>query len=103
MITKQPDPSLSVTTDQLLKRAVVNNALYMAGQEMASIKELDYDFYHTHVSKFIIYFSPEDYWAPKQHYEDMKSRFPNGNNQSADLSTSFHAIDCFNTLLTFHS
>lgn len=50
----------------------------MAGQEMASIKELDYDFYHTHVKKFIIYFSPEDNWAPKQHYEDMKSRFPNG-------------------------
>lgn len=78
-ITKQPDPSLSVTSDQLLQRNVVNNALYMAGQEMASIKELDDDFYHAHVEKFIIYFSPQDSWAPKHHFDDMKSRFPNGN------------------------
>lgn len=80
-ITKQPDPSLSVTSDQLLQRNVVNNALYMAGQEMASIKELDDDFYHAHVEKFIIYFSPQDSWAPKHHYDDMKSRFPNGNSR----------------------
>ncbi|KAI8576325.1 hypothetical protein K450DRAFT_257222 [Umbelopsis ramanniana AG] len=78
-ITKQPDPSLSVTSDQLLQRNVVNNALFMAGQEMASIKELDYDFYHAHVKKFIIYFSPKDSWAPQDHYDDMKSRFPNAN------------------------
>ncbi|KAJ2960154.1 hypothetical protein NQZ79_g4536 [Umbelopsis isabellina] len=78
-ITKQPDPSLSVTADQLLNRTVVNNALYMAGQEMATIQALDYDFYNAHVDKFIIYFSPGDNWAPKHHYEDMKNSFPHGN------------------------
>jgi hypothetical protein len=56
----------------------------MAGQEMASIKELDYDFYQAHVQKFIIYFSPQDSWAPKHHYDDMKRRFPNGNYNSQD-------------------
>lgn len=77
-ITRQPDPSLSVTADQLLNRTVVNNALYMAGQEMATIQALDYDFYNAHVDKFIIYFSPGDNWAPKNHYDDMKNRFPHG-------------------------
>ncbi|KAG0174187.1 hypothetical protein DFQ29_007575 [Apophysomyces sp. BC1021] len=49
----------------------------MASQEMETIKELDYDFYNAHVDKFIIYYSENDEWAPLDHYNHMKEKFPN--------------------------
>lgn len=52
----------------------------MAQQEMEQIKELDHDFYQTHVDKFIMYYSRVDEWAPLDHYEFMTEKFPNGKN-----------------------
>lgn len=58
--------------------SVVKNVLHMARQEMELIKELDDDFYATHVEKFIMYYSRNDQWAPLDHYEFMTEKFPNG-------------------------
>ncbi|KAI8366822.1 uncharacterized protein BYT42DRAFT_587990 [Radiomyces spectabilis] len=77
MVTGQEGHCLKVTAHQLLHQSVVKNAFAMANNEMASIKELDHDFYTTHVDKMIVYFSKVDKWAPLDHYEYMKEKFPN--------------------------
>ncbi|KAI8097458.1 uncharacterized protein BX664DRAFT_326428 [Halteromyces radiatus] len=78
LITGQKNQSLKVTAHGLLHRSVVQNALYMAKQEMEIIKELDEDFYSTHVDRFIMYYSRNDEWAPLDHYEYMTEKFPSG-------------------------
>lgn len=54
-ITKQPAPLHFVTSYQPPQRNVVNNALHMAVQEIASITQPEDDFDHTHVEEFNIY------------------------------------------------
>ncbi|CAO3651359.1 unnamed protein product [Cunninghamella echinulata] len=79
IITGQQGHCLKVTSHDLLNRSVINNVLFMARQEMEQIKELDHDFYQTHVDKFIMYYSRVDEWAPLDHYEYMTEKFPNAN------------------------
>jgi Lipid-droplet associated hydrolase len=56
---------------------VVENSLYMAGDEVENVCELDeellyheQELYHEHLDKFILYFSEFDKWAPLEHYKD---------------------------------
>ncbi|CAO3585337.1 unnamed protein product [Absidia cylindrospora] len=77
LITGQKGSSLDVTANGLLHGSIVKNVVHMARQEMEMIKELDDDFYATHVNKFIMYFSRNDAWAPLDHYEFMSKKFPN--------------------------
>lgn len=50
----------------------------MARFEMEAVKELDHDFYTKHLDKFIMYYSANDKWAPKDHYDYMTEHFPKG-------------------------
>lgn len=51
----------------------------MARFEMESVKELDHEFYTKHLDKFILYYSENDKWAPRDHYDYMFENFPKGN------------------------
>ncbi|ORZ10739.1 hypothetical protein BCR42DRAFT_421916 [Absidia repens] len=77
LITGQKGSNLDVTAHGLLHGSIVKNVVHMARQEMEMIKELDDDFYATHVDKFIMYYSRNDSWAPLDHYEFMSKKFPN--------------------------
>ncbi|SAL99308.1 hypothetical protein [Absidia glauca] len=77
LITGQKGNGLKVTAHGLMHASVVKNVVHMARQEMELIKELDDDFYATHVDKFIMYYSRNDQWAPLDHYEFMTEKFPN--------------------------
>ncbi|CAI2164598.1 16090_t:CDS:2 [Funneliformis geosporum] len=77
-LTRQKESMIDITLSALLHGHVVENALYMADIEMKTVCELDEEFYREHIDKFIFYFSEGDKWAPLEHYEDMKNRFPEG-------------------------
>ncbi|KAI7864106.1 hypothetical protein BDF14DRAFT_1837334 [Spinellus fusiger] len=76
LATGQREPSLSVTAHQLMSGSIVGNILHMAFEEMDTIKALDHDFYDAHVDKFVMYYSKNDHWAPLEHYDYMKEKFP---------------------------
>ncbi|KAI9030027.1 hypothetical protein CLU79DRAFT_733745 [Phycomyces nitens] len=78
LVTGQKEPCLRVTAHQMMNGFVVKNILHMAIQEMETIKDLDHDFYDSHVDKFIIYYSKNDKWAPEDHFDYMKEKFPKG-------------------------
>lgn len=50
----------------------------MARCEMETIKDLDHDFYTKNLDKFILYYSANDKWAPKDHHDYMIKHFPTG-------------------------
>ncbi|RIA98579.1 hypothetical protein C1645_731627 [Glomus cerebriforme] len=77
-LTWQKESMVNITISALLHGHVVENSLYMAGNEMETVCELDEELYREHLDKFIFYFSKYDKWAPLEHYEDMKRRFPEG-------------------------
>jgi len=77
-LTWQKESMVNITLSALLHGHVVENSLYMAGNEMEMVCELDEEFYREHLDKFIFYFSESDKWAPLEHYKDMKRRFPEG-------------------------
>ncbi|POG64465.1 hypothetical protein GLOIN_2v1463016 [Rhizophagus irregularis DAOM 181602=DAOM 197198] len=77
-LTRQKESMLNITLSALLHGHVVENTLYMASSEMETVCELDEEFYRENLGKFIFYFSEGDKWAPLEHYEDMKKRFPEG-------------------------
>ncbi|KAG1445256.1 hypothetical protein G6F56_009977 [Rhizopus delemar] len=77
--TKQSGPGLEVTAHQLLHSSVLKNVITMARFEMDSVKDLDHEFYNQHLEKFIIYYSENDQWAPKDHYDYMVEHFEKGN------------------------
>lgn len=76
--TGQSGEGLQVTSHQLLHASVLKNVITMARFEMETVKDLDHDFYSTHLDKFILYYSSNDQWAPKDHYDYMKQHFPKG-------------------------
>src|ERR1043165_6067756 len=63
-LTWQKESMVNVTLSSLLHGHVVENSLYMAGDEMETVCELDEELYHEHLDKFIFYFSESDKWAP---------------------------------------
>jgi hypothetical protein len=76
LITGQSGQGLQVTAHQLLHGSVLKNVITMAHQEMETVKQLDHDFYENHLEKLIVYYSSNDKWAPKEHYDYMKKHFP---------------------------
>ncbi|CEP08271.1 hypothetical protein [Parasitella parasitica] len=76
--TGQEGEGLQVTAHQLLHNHVLKNVVTMARFEMETVKELDHDFYTEHLDKFIMYYSANDKWAPKDHYDYMTKHFPEG-------------------------
>ncbi|KAI8347209.1 hypothetical protein EDC96DRAFT_521223 [Choanephora cucurbitarum] len=79
LFTGQSGEGLQVTAHQLLHPTVLQNVLHMGKDEMETVKALDHDFYLDHLDKFIIYYSENDQWAPKDHHEYMTKHFPKGN------------------------
>jgi hypothetical protein len=77
--TGQSGEGLQVTAHQLLQSNVLKNVITMAKCEMDSVKDLDHEFYTKHMNKFIIYYSANDKWAPRDHYDYMIEHFPKGN------------------------
>ncbi|KAI8379012.1 hypothetical protein BD560DRAFT_389287 [Blakeslea trispora] len=78
LFTGQSDEGLQVTSHQLLHPTVLQNVLNMAKDEMEAVRGLDHDFYLEHLDKFIMYYSENDQWAPKDHHEYMTKHFPEG-------------------------
>lgn len=76
--TKQSGQGLEVTAHQLLHSSVLKNVITMARFEMDTVKDLDHDFYNQHLEKFIIYYSENDKWAPRDHYDYMMDHFEKG-------------------------
>ncbi|KAI8988846.1 hypothetical protein BDB01DRAFT_783347 [Pilobolus umbonatus] len=79
LLTGQSYPGLEVTSHQLMHSSVLKNVVTMARDEMNTVKALDHEFYQQHISKYIIYYSENDQWAPRDHYEYMVTHFPTGN------------------------
>lgn len=77
--TGQDGEGLQVTAHQLLHKHVLKNVITLARFEMETVKELDHDFYTQYLDKFIMYYSANDKWAPKDHYDYMTKHFPEGN------------------------
>ncbi|KAI8079511.1 uncharacterized protein B0P05DRAFT_469724 [Gilbertella persicaria] len=78
LFTGQSGEGLQVTAHQLLHSNVLKNVITMARFEMDTVKALDHDFYTEHLDKFIMYYSANDQWAPKDHYDYMLKHFPKG-------------------------
>ncbi|KAI7889701.1 uncharacterized protein EV154DRAFT_513811 [Mucor mucedo] len=76
--TGQSGDGLQVTAHQLMHSSVLKNVITMARCEMESIKDLDHDFYVDHLDKFVLYYSANDKWAPKDHHDYMIKHFPTG-------------------------
>ncbi|GAA5806883.1 hypothetical protein MFLAVUS_000231 [Mucor flavus] len=76
--TGQSGEGLQVTAHQLLHSSVLKNVITLARFEMETVKDLDHEFYSKHLDKFILYYSSNDQWAPKDHYDYMKKHFPKG-------------------------
>ncbi|KAI8074911.1 hypothetical protein BC940DRAFT_230494 [Gongronella butleri] len=88
LVTGQRNGALQVTAHGLLHGSVVQNALHLAKEEMESIGALDHDFYQVHIDKFILYYSRNDQWAPKDHHDYMAEAFPNGKKQKSTIFVS---------------
>lgn len=54
----------------------VGNVIYMALQEMLTVKELDVALVQEHLPKLKFYYGVEDYWCPQKYYREMKAKFP---------------------------
>lgn len=76
--TGQSGDGLQVTAHQLMHSSVLKNVVTMARYEMELVQGLDHDFYDAHIDKFILYYSENDKWAPKDHYDYMMHHFPKG-------------------------
>lgn len=77
--TGQSGDGLQVTAHQLMHSSVLKNVVTMAKYEMELVKGLDHEFFDAHMDKFILYYSENDKWAPKDHYDYMMHHFPKGN------------------------
>ncbi|KAF9979376.1 hypothetical protein BGZ73_000070 [Actinomortierella ambigua] len=76
LATGQDAEMAKVTAHDLLHGHIVKNCLFLAGQEMATIRELDEDLVQKHGHKFVFYYGKTDEWSPIEHYHDMRDRFP---------------------------
>ncbi len=76
--TGQSGEGLQVTSHRLMHASVLKNVVVMARYEMETVRDLDHDFYSKHMEKFILYYSANDQWAPKDHYDYMIQHFPKG-------------------------
>ncbi|ORY95012.1 hypothetical protein BCR43DRAFT_565208 [Syncephalastrum racemosum] len=74
-LTGQSPFAAGVTANAFLQGQTIRNVINMAQHEMESVRELDFDFYHAHVDKFVLYYSRSDQWT-QDHYEFMKKKFP---------------------------
>lgn len=75
-LTGQEKDMAKVTSQELLHSSVVRNCLFLASQEMESIKDMDEALIEEHASKFIFYYGKTDEWSPIENYYEMQDLFP---------------------------
>ncbi|KAF9372402.1 hypothetical protein CPB97_001281 [Podila verticillata] len=76
LATGQDAEMAAVTSQELLHGHVVRNCLFLAGQEMEQIAEMDTVLIEEHASKFVFYYGKTDEWSPIENYYEMQERFP---------------------------
>ncbi|KAF9403733.1 hypothetical protein BGX21_011134 [Mortierella sp. AD011] len=65
-----------ITSQKLLHSSVVKNCLFLANQEMETIKVMDRELIEEHASKFVFYYGKTDEWSPIENYYEMRDEFP---------------------------
>ncbi|XP_026551135.1 lipid droplet-associated hydrolase isoform X2 [Pseudonaja textilis] len=75
---KWNDQTLVTTITNLLNMDCIANIMYLASQEMRSVKERDNSTIKQHLNKLIFYYGTTDSWCPLQYYEEMKMEFLDG-------------------------
>lgn len=76
LVTGQDAEMAQVTSQELLHGHVVRNCLFLAGQEMEQIAEMDTELIQEHSAKFVFYYGKTDEWSPIENYYEMQERFP---------------------------
>ncbi|KAF9113421.1 hypothetical protein BGX27_001596 [Mortierella sp. AM989] len=76
LTTGQDKDMAEVTSHKLLYSSVVKNCLFLAGQEMETIKAMDREMLEQHASKFVFYYGKTDEWSPIENYYEMRDEFP---------------------------
>ncbi|KAG0032301.1 hypothetical protein BGZ81_011174 [Podila clonocystis] len=76
LATGQDAEMAQVTSQKLLHGHVVRNCLFLAGQEMEQIAEMDMALIQEHSAKFVFYYGKTDEWSPIENYYEMQEKFP---------------------------
>ncbi|KAG0344239.1 hypothetical protein BG004_004620 [Podila humilis] len=76
LATGQDSEMAQVTSQELLHSHVVKNCLFLAGQEMEQIADMDTTLIQEHASKFVFYYGKTDEWSPIENYYEMQELFP---------------------------
>ncbi|KAG0092325.1 hypothetical protein BGZ92_010202 [Podila epicladia] len=76
LATGQDAEMAQVTSQKLLHGHVVRNCLFLAGQEMEQITEMDTALIHEHSGKFVFYYGKTDEWSPIENFYEMQDKFP---------------------------
>lgn len=78
---REAHPALIDAFMHCVSYTLMNNALYLAANEMVHINELDEKLVETiqrNISMITFYYGADDKWAPVDFYQAMKDRFPEG-------------------------
>ncbi|KAG0008664.1 hypothetical protein BGZ80_003197 [Entomortierella chlamydospora] len=76
LVAGQEKDMAEITSQKLLHSSVVKNCLFLANQEMETIKVMDRELIEEHASKFVFYYGKTDEWSPIENYYEMRDEFP---------------------------
>ena len=65
-------------TLRLASPTALGNSAHLANIELQTVNEADYDCIGSYIHKLFFYYGSRDHWCPVEFYENMKSRFPDG-------------------------
>lgn len=74
--TRHPPYYAAITSNKLISYQCARSALFMAANEMKSIRELDQETVMKHGDKLVFFYGQTDGWVPLSHYEEMKQLIP---------------------------
>ncbi|KAG4104525.1 hypothetical protein H8356DRAFT_1639741 [Neocallimastix lanati (nom. inval.)] len=77
-VAGQSEDESEVTAKELLNSQALSNIIYLTQYEREEIKSIDehLDFIREHMNELFFYYSTNDGWATKEHYELLKKRLP---------------------------
>ncbi|KAK9762647.1 hypothetical protein K7432_011427 [Basidiobolus ranarum] len=79
LLTGQPHWGADLTARKFINFNSVNNSLFLAGQEMDVVKELNDEFYSYNLDYFVFYYGTIDGWVPVERYLSLKDKLPEAN------------------------
>jgi len=70
--------SESEVTAELLSSQALSNVIHLTQYEREDIKSIEdhFDFINSHMNELLFFYSTNDGWAPKEHYELLKEKLP---------------------------